>query len=178
MSVREHCRRIHFLFVWYCFFFFFISCFNLLKCLVLKSSFLYCFSISWYFEKGGLFWWASIFWIFFFFLYLLFNLKPSFSISRTVMNDEKESLFYRSRVKMWLLWFPLVRVLAQVLFSIKEIASKKIPIRYFEFNYIFTKRDCYVVNLQHVWNYCTYVFKLSDDVKEISRGCIYFIAEW
>lgn len=36
---------------------------------------------------------------------------------------------------------PLVRVLAQVLFSIK-ITSKKIPIRYFEFNYFHQKRLC------------------------------------
>lgn len=62
-----------------------------------------------------------------------------------VMNDEKESL-YRSR-KDEAFVIPPGQSFGSGTFFNKEITSKKIPIRYFEFNYIFTKRDCYVVNL-------------------------------
>lgn len=65
------------------------------------------------------------------------------------------------------------RVLAQVLFSIK-ITSKKIPIRYFEFNSIFTKKKT-VMLLNNMSKPLVHTF--LDDVKEISRGCIYFIVE-
>lgn len=82
---------------------------------------------------------------FFLYLYLLFNLNLRL-ISRTAMNDEKESLS-RSHKDEAFCDFPLVRVLAQVLFSIKRSPLKRYLSEYFEFNYIFTKRDCYVVNL-------------------------------
>lgn len=59
----------------------------------------------------------------------------------------------------------------------KEITSKKIPIRYFEFKLYFHQKRLLCCKLLTFKQHCIYVFQLLDDVKEISRGCICFIAE-
>lgn len=64
------------------------------------------------------------------------------------MNDEKESLYRNLKDEAFVIPPPPPgQSFGSGTFFNKEITSKNIPIRYFEFNYIFTKRDCYVVNL-------------------------------
>lgn len=122
-----------------------ISCFNLLKCL----NFLFvCFFGILFSQlvdtlKRGCFWRVSMFLNFFYF-FLLF--KSSFlslewqSLSRMYEDNTFFFFFLLSLSSPWSeFWLRY--------FFNKEIASKKTPIRDFEFNYIFTKRDCYVVNL-------------------------------
>lgn len=93
--------------------------------------------------KRGCFWRVSMFLNFFYF-FLLF--KSSFlslewqSLSRMYEDNTFFFFFLLSLSSPWSeFWLRY--------FFNKEIASKKTPIRDFEFNYIFTKRDCYVVNL-------------------------------
>lgn len=84
---------------------------------------------------------GSVWFLLMFLCYLSFNLNSRL-ISRAAPNEDK------GVAKKAFVTFPLSEFWLRYFFN-KEITSKKIPIKYFEFNYIFTKRDCYVVNLMH-----------------------------
>lgn len=159
--------------------FFLISCFNLLKTFDFEMSWVpFCtvFQLADTLKRGVVLRGQYVFgFYYYYFLFCTCYLSQIFVLQN---GNEwwKRRAFIKVAKETRLLWFPPGQSFGSGTFFNKEITSKKIPIRYFEFNYIFTKRDCYVVNLYHVWNYC--IYKLLEDVKEISRGCIFLIAEW